>query len=81
MGWLSLIGSFKFYDSFAEYNLFYRAVLQKRPMFLGSLLIVATSYHASADQQRVNNLGEISGEDTPLKVVHECVCVCVCVCV
>jgi len=30
--------------SFAEYSLFYRALLQKRPMFLGSLLIVATSY-------------------------------------
>ena len=28
--------------SFAEYRLFYRALLQKRPMFLGSLLIVAT---------------------------------------
>jgi len=29
--------------SFAEYSLFYRALLQKRPMFLGSLLIVAIS--------------------------------------
>ena len=30
--------------SFAEYSPFYRALLQKRPIFLGSLLIVATSY-------------------------------------
>jgi len=30
--------------SYAEYRLFYRALLQKRPMFLGSLLIVATPY-------------------------------------
>jgi len=28
--------------SFAEYRLFYRALLQKRPIFLRSLLIVAT---------------------------------------
>ena len=28
--------------SFAEYRLFYRALLQKRPIILGSLLIVAT---------------------------------------
>jgi len=29
---------------FAEYRLFYRALLQKRPLFLRSLLIVATPY-------------------------------------
>ena len=27
-----------------EYSLFYRALLQKRPIILGSLLIVATPY-------------------------------------
>jgi len=32
--------------SFAECSLFHRALLQKSPMFLGSLLIVATSYEA-----------------------------------
>ena len=30
--------------SFPEYRLFYRALLQKRPMVLRSLLIVATPY-------------------------------------
>jgi len=45
MGWLRLVGSIKLYVSFAEYGLFYRALLQKRPMFLRSLLVVATSYH------------------------------------
>jgi len=30
--------------SFAEHSIFYSALLQKRPMFLRSLLIVATSY-------------------------------------
>jgi len=44
MGWLRLVGSLKSYVSFAEYRLFYRALLQKRPMILRSLLIVATPY-------------------------------------
>ena len=35
---------FELYVSFAEYCLFYRALLQKRPIILRSLLIVATTY-------------------------------------
>ena len=42
MGWLRLVGSLKLYVSFAEYRLFYRAPLQKRPIILRSLLIEAT---------------------------------------
>jgi len=44
MGWLRLVGSLKLQVSFAEYRLFYRALLQKRPVILRSLLIVATPY-------------------------------------
>ena len=44
MGCLRVVGSLKLYVSFAEYHLFYRALLQKRPMILRSLLIVATPY-------------------------------------
>ena len=44
MGWLRLVGSSKFQVSFAEYSLFYRALVQKRPIILRSLLIVATPY-------------------------------------
>ena len=44
MGWLQLVGSFKIQVSFAEYHLFYRALLQKRPVISMSLLIVATTY-------------------------------------
>jgi len=44
MGWLRLVGSLKLYVSFAEYCLFYRALLQKRPIILRSLLIEATPY-------------------------------------
>ena len=43
--WLRLVCSLKLYLSFAEYCLFYRALLQKRPTILRSLLIVATPYH------------------------------------
>jgi len=42
MGWLRLVGSLKLQVSFAEYRLFYRALLQKRSIILRSLLIVAT---------------------------------------
>jgi len=34
MRWLRLVGSFKLYVSFAGYSLFYRALLQKRPIIL-----------------------------------------------
>ena len=42
MGWLRLVGSLQLQVSFAEYSLFYRALLQKRPIILRSLLIVTT---------------------------------------
>ena len=44
MGWLQLVGCLRLQVSFAEYHLFYRALLQKRPIILRSLLSVATSY-------------------------------------
>ena len=44
MRWLRLVGSLKSYVSFADYCLFHRALLQKRPTISRSLLIVATPY-------------------------------------
>jgi len=44
MGWLRLVDSIKLEVSFAGYHLFYRALLQKRPIILRRLLIVATPY-------------------------------------
>jgi len=44
MGWLRLVGSLKLLVFSAEYRLFYRALLQKRPIVVRSLLIVATPY-------------------------------------
>jgi len=42
MGWLRLVGSLKLQVSCAEYHLFYRDLLQKRPIIWRSLQIVAT---------------------------------------
>ena len=42
MGLLRLLGSLQLYVSFAQYSLFYMALLQKRPVISRSLLIVAT---------------------------------------
>ena len=43
-GWLQLVGPLKSQVSFAEYSLFNRALLQKRPIILRSLLFVAAPY-------------------------------------
>jgi len=42
MGWLRFVRSLKLQVSFAEYCLFYRALLQRRLIILRSLIIVAT---------------------------------------
>jgi len=42
VGWLRLVGSLKLYVSLENIGLFWRAFLQKRPIILRSLLIVAT---------------------------------------
>jgi len=46
---LRLVGSLQLYVSFAEYCLFYRALLQQRHIILRSLLIVATPYDVLYD--------------------------------
>ena len=43
-GWLRFVGSIKLQVSFAEYGLFYRSLLQKRPIILSILLTEATPY-------------------------------------
>jgi len=53
MGWLRWVGALKLYVSVAECRLFYRALLQKRPIILRSLLIVATPYHIYCGYIRV----------------------------
>jgi len=53
-GWLRLVGSLKLQVSLAEYRLFNRALLQKRPIILRSLLIVATPYQVKTQTCLVN---------------------------
>jgi len=53
MGWLRLVGSFKLQVSFAK-KLYERDdILQKRPIILRSLLIVATPYQDYLKSDRV----------------------------
>jgi len=55
MGWLRSVGSIKLQVSFAEYCLFYRSILQKRPIILSILLSSATPYDTLPDVSlRVN---------------------------
>ena len=44
MGWLRSVGSIKLQVAFAEYRLFCRALLQKRPIILSILPTEATQY-------------------------------------
>ena len=44
MGWLQSVGSIKLEVSFAEYRLFYRALLRKRPIISSILPTEATPY-------------------------------------
>jgi len=44
MGWIRLVGSLKLYFSFAKEPCKRDHILQKRPVILRSLLMVATSY-------------------------------------
>ena len=50
MGSLRLVGSLHSSVSFAEYRLFYRALLQKRQVILKSLLVVATPQYSARIQ-------------------------------
>jgi len=52
MGWLRLVGSLKLWVSFAKEPYKRDYILQKRPVILRSLLIVATPYQ----QRRNGNL-------------------------
>ena len=46
IGWLRLVGSIQLQVSFAEYCLFYRDLLQKRPTIVSILLTEATPYES-----------------------------------
>ena len=54
MGWLRLVGSLKLQVSLENIGLFCRALLQKRPIILRSLLIVATPHHPCASRALIS---------------------------
>jgi len=54
MGWLRSVGSIRLWVSFAEYRLFYRALLQKRPIILSILLTEATPYQQKSQSLRLS---------------------------
>ena len=74
MGWLRLVGSLKSLVFFAEYHLFYRALLQKRRIIFRSLLIVATPYTYILTHIQWN------AQDTKVVCITVFVCLFVCVC-
>ena len=68
MGWLRLVGSFELQVYFAKRPYKRDDILQKRPIILRSLLVVATPYGHPVDALSCS-------------VFLVCVCVCVCECV
>jgi len=52
LGWLRLVGSLKLYVSFAKVPYERDYILQKRPIILRSLLIVATAYPVRGHKTR-----------------------------
>jgi len=65
IGWLRSVGSIKLQVSFAEYCLFYRALLQKRPIIVSILLTKATPYAPDIHQiEKLKFLGSHSNYTT-----------------
>jgi len=60
MGWLRLVGSLKFQVSFAKEPYKRDYTLQKRPIILRSLLIVATPYHLNMRECHVKTLYHVA---------------------
>jgi len=58
-----LVGSFKLQVSFAEYSLFYRALLQKRPIFFLTYLVAAQARGDSDALLRNSHISPLSLED------------------
>ena len=61
VGWLRSVGSIRLYVSFAEYRLFYRALLQKRPIILSILLTEATPCLYASGPRGVLKYTHVSG--------------------
>jgi len=65
MGWLRLVGSLNLEVFFAEYRLFYRALLQKRLGILRSLLIEAAQYIYACSNDCLYHIASADEVNTP----------------
>jgi len=91
MGWLLLVGSLKLQVSFAKEPCERDNILQKRPIILRSLLIVATPYQLRSELLCVKCVWHVTSNTsngTSVLLMFACstrrnvyLCVCVCVCV
>ena len=78
MGWLRIVESINLYVSFAEYWLFCRALLQKRPIILSILLTKATPQPTLCLHRFAHIFLELSYIFTCIqKYSHVCVYMCV----
>ena len=59
-GWLRLVGSLQLWVSFAEYRLYCRALLQKRPIILRSLLVEATLHDESIRMTQLMHMSNMT---------------------
>ena len=79
MGWLRSVGSIKLRVSFAEYYLFYRALLQKRPMILS--ILNNQSHPISYAYQRTFMYMDISCPRACIRAsLHSVFCICINLC-
>ena len=76
MGWLRLVGSLKVQISFAEYRLFYRALLQKKPIVLIVRGCVCISVSVSLCVYVVVSVCDVNLHLPILNVIHVVVNVC-----
>jgi len=78
MGWLRLVGSLKLQVSFAKEPCKRDAILQKRPIILRSILIVATPYlQLAVPWENVHAPTSACACVCERERERECVCVCV----
>ena len=78
------MGSLKLQVSFVEYSLFYRALLQKRPMILRSVLDHNADTHSHTQIDAYSHTHthaklprcSLSRLDDDTALLHVCVCVC-----
>jgi len=71
MGWLWSVGLIKLEVSFAEYRLFYRALLQKRPI-ISSILPAEATHTQQFSRSRSTDSAKIPKDEFMCEMTHVC---------